>query len=54
MEQGNTASRVSMKMPGELRELLEAEAARQRRSLHNLMLMVLWEYAEKTRDTNKE
>ncbi len=37
---------VSIKMPSDLKQKLEAEAKRQRRSLHNLLLMVLWGYSD--------
>lgn len=40
-------TRTTLRIPAELKDLLKNEAARQRRSIHNLILSILWEYFSK-------
>lgn len=36
--------RTTVKIPNELHQLLKDEAEKQKRSVHNLILMILWSY----------
>lgn len=38
--------RTTVKIPNELHALLKEEASKQKRSVHNLILMILWKYFE--------
>lgn len=37
-------SRTTLRLPPELEALIKAEAEKQHRSRHNLMLSILWDY----------
>ncbi|MBR6859823.1 MAG: Arc family DNA-binding protein [Acidaminococcaceae bacterium] len=37
-------SRTSIKLPNELKELIKKEAKKQHRSIHNMIITILWEY----------
>ncbi len=37
-------SRTSIKLPDELKELIKKEAEKQHRSIHNMIITILWEY----------
>lgn len=45
-KQGKVKSepRTTLRLPDELKELLKKEADKQHRSMHNLMLAILWDY----------
>lgn len=40
-------TRTTLRLPDELKEKLQKEAEAQHRSLHNLILSILWEYFSK-------
>ena len=37
-------SRTSIKLPDELKELIKKESEKQHRSIHNMIITILWEY----------
>ena len=37
-------TRTTLRIPSELKQMLKDEAIKQRRSVHNLILSILWEY----------
>ena len=39
--------KTTLRLPGELKELLVNRAKEEHRSVHNLILMILWQFFEK-------
>ena len=42
----NDETKTTLRIPNDLKEKLKAESERQHRSLHNLIISVLYEYAD--------
>lgn len=47
-------NRTSLKLPDDLKLKLKEEADRQHRTLHNLILSILFDFAETLKDSQKK
>ena len=51
VEMMNDETKTTLRIPNDLKEKLKAESNRQHRSLHNLIISVLYDYAETLKET---
>ena len=49
----NDETKTTLRIPNDLKEKLKTEADLQHRSLHNLILSILYDYADKIPDSKK-
>ena len=50
----NDETKTTLRIPNDLKEKLKTEADLQHRSLHNLILSILYDYADKIPDSKKD